>query len=273
VLGLMVMLVLLLTWAFSATACASRDDEIVKAHSNQGPAISIVSPQPGATLSGNAVQVQVEISDFIIDTEAVGKAKAPGRGHWHLYLDGEFIGAVTTEDTTLEQVTQGPHHLRVALANNDHSPLSPPAEASVVIDVGAGEFKPEGFTDDTYRSVDPYQDIDTTLPDMVASPHFVGSSPTHGDELYHTPGAIAIYFDFKLAPESAITLTREGQPMPIGPTVVAPDQYSMSASIASELPPGIYEVAYQACWPYLNCHSGSFAFVVEDASTEESGYY
>lgn len=263
---------LLLTWAFSAAACASRDDEVVKAHSVHGPAISIVSPQAGAVLSGSAVHVRVEIANFVIDTEAVGKARMPGRGHWHLYLDGEFIGAETTQETTLEQVPPGPHHLRVALANNDHSPLSPPAEASVVIDVGTREFKPEGFTDDTYRSADPYQGTDTALPDMVASPHFVGSSPTHGDGLYHTPDTIAIYFDFKLAPESEITLASEGQPVSIGPTVVAPDQYSMSASIASGLPPGIYEVAYQACWPYLNCHSGSFAFVVEDASTEESRY-
>jgi len=110
---------------------------------NEVPYIGIVTPRAGEALPADAVEVTVETGGFIIDADAIGKAAVPGRGHWHLYVDGAFVQAHAGDRVTLTSLTPGPHHLRCSLANNDHSPLDPPVEDSVVVDVvGEGLSSP-----------------------------------------------------------------------------------------------------------------------------------
>lgn len=106
-------------------------------HSTEGevPSLRIVEPQDGAVLPSGNLYVRVDVHGFIMDPAAIGKSKVPGRGHWHVYLDGKWIGASGADEYALTDVTPGPHHIRVSLANNDHSPLSPPVEDSIVLDV------------------------------------------------------------------------------------------------------------------------------------------
>lgn len=75
--------------------------------------------------------MQVQISNLTLAPGAIGQANQPGQGHWHLLLDGKLVQPVGTESFTLTGVTTGPHTIKVELHNNDHSPLSPPVEATV----------------------------------------------------------------------------------------------------------------------------------------------
>ena len=207
--------------------------------------------------------VKVEVNNFIMDSDAIGRDKVPGRGHWHLYLDGEWTGATAEEIAMLERVSAGLHHVRVALANNDHSPVLPPAEDTVIIDVdfdnsAAAAAEP----DEIATSGD--NEPEWAMPEEDASLHFVSSNPTHGEEIYYELEAITLTFDFNLAPESSIELTYKGELVPLGSVEISSDQLSMSAPILEALTlEGVYEVSYKPCWPYLNCHSGKFAVVVE----------
>ena len=83
---------------------------------------------------------------------------------------------------------------------------------------------------------------------------------------------MAVNFDFNLAPESSMEITRDGEPVSVGPVAISSNKMSMSTTIEGEGLPGIYKVSYQACWPFLNCHTGSFAFIVESMEAEQHEY-
>ena len=50
------------------------------------PSISIVSPKPGATVSGRFT-VKVRVKDYHLSCALFGKPNLHGWGHWHLNLD------------------------------------------------------------------------------------------------------------------------------------------------------------------------------------------
>jgi len=55
------------------------------------PSITIVSPRPGATVSGNFTGA-VRIKDFRASCALFGKPNLDGYGHWHLNLDSATGG-------------------------------------------------------------------------------------------------------------------------------------------------------------------------------------
>jgi hypothetical protein len=124
------------------TAPPAANPAPAKAAVARAPSIKIVAPKAGDTLSAAAIQITVDIQGFIIDPEAVGKAAVTGRGHWHLYVDGAWLHFGATESVALKPVASGPHHLRASLANNDHSPLTPAVEDSIVVEVVGGAAAP-----------------------------------------------------------------------------------------------------------------------------------
>jgi len=125
----------ILAIAFVLSACTSNQAQVIGASAEaQTPRIRIASPASQEVIDGNEVRVRVEVTGFILDNAAIGTPSVPGRGHWHVYLDGEWIAATGELEYALDRVAQGPHHLKVALANNDHSLLDPSVEDSVVID-------------------------------------------------------------------------------------------------------------------------------------------
>jgi hypothetical protein len=118
------------------------------------PAVSFTSPTDGDTVSG-PVTAEVELTDFTINPDAVGKGSVEGEGHLHFSMDegkydtpkysgangelardlgveGQYSPAV--EPTiTYEGLPPGEHTLEVYLANNDHSDTG--VEASVTVTV------------------------------------------------------------------------------------------------------------------------------------------
>lgn len=101
----------------------------------QGPELTVLSPKDGETISGTAVTVTFQTSGITlvpstIPVSEAGKrpeANRPGEGHVHFMLDLQPLVVWERGDPfTFENVPPGEHQLTVELANNDHSPLSPP---------------------------------------------------------------------------------------------------------------------------------------------------
>ncbi len=108
------------------------------------PAIQIGSAN---LVDGNLV-VEAKISGFILDPEAIGKAKVEGRGHWHLYIDGELAGftaadTITVSRNKLAEWSGGIREVKIELHNNDHSLVSESAWANTKIDFGASIKAPD----------------------------------------------------------------------------------------------------------------------------------
>jgi hypothetical protein len=115
------------------------------------PGIVITHPTDGDTVSAGALQVNVDVSNFIL-VDKLGKANAPGEGHIHYFLD---IAAPTTpgqpaipasgtwaatpsSSYSFENVSVGTHTIAVELVNNDHTPLDPPVVFEVTFSATPG---------------------------------------------------------------------------------------------------------------------------------------
>jgi hypothetical protein len=111
------------------------------------PSIKILSPQPGATVSG-PFDVTVQISNFNPNCDLMGKPGVIGYGHWHLNLDtstGPMMGmgsmVAMSCQAVMHATTQGlksgeTHTLIALLADDGHAPLNPPVESKVEVKIG-----------------------------------------------------------------------------------------------------------------------------------------
>ena len=117
--------------------------------------VEFVSPEDGATESGT-VTAEVELSNFDINADAVGKAPMEGEGHLHFAMDGgkydmpKYSGAngelakqlgvdgtysPATEPTiTYKNLPPGEHTLMVHLADNNHSDTGVEAETTFTVE-------------------------------------------------------------------------------------------------------------------------------------------
>lgn len=98
--------------------------------------------------------------------------------------------------------------------------------------------------------------------DNIKSPHYVSSTPANNTLLTESPTEVNIAFDFDLAGESTITVTRDGENVTRGGSTIAGDARSMRVPIDADKT-GNYAVKYTACWPDESCHEGSFGFSVK----------
>src|SRR6516162_8448556 len=111
------------------------------------PAITIVAPAPGATVTGTFT-VAVRITGYRNSCALFGKPNLPGWGHWHLNLDtatggmmgmGGMLGMSCT--STIRASTAGlkpgsTHTLIALLVDNMHVPLMPLTAAQVSVRIG-----------------------------------------------------------------------------------------------------------------------------------------
>ena len=127
---------------------------------NGTPNIMMVQPSEGATLTGNSVDVSVDVKNFSL-VDALGKASVAGQGHIHYFIDvlpptepgkpavttpGSYAATINTTHTW-ENVSPGTHTFSVELANNDHTPLVPPVVRTVTVTVKAGGNQMNGIPD------------------------------------------------------------------------------------------------------------------------------
>jgi hypothetical protein len=94
-----------------------------------GPRVRITSPASGATFPvGASTELQVVADNFRLEAFPPVGMMAPGRGHYHVYLDdfdgNDYLFADYTAGSQIvipPGTTAGMHRLRVSLRNHDHS--------------------------------------------------------------------------------------------------------------------------------------------------------
>ncbi len=99
------------------------------------------------------------------------------------------------------------------------------------------------------------------LPAHLVAPHFVFSTPGHGELLAHAPASVRIEFDFDVHSASNIAVSKDGQAL--GGIQKNVGQFSIETALPADAGDGVYVVKYNACWPDQSCHPGQFAFVVD----------
>jgi hypothetical protein len=93
--------------------------------------VAILSPQPQQVLRGSPATVRVRLR--LVGARIVAGTSThlvPGKGHIHLYLDGQLLTMTHTTSTTIEAYPAS-HRLEAEFVAVDHGPFSPPVTASV----------------------------------------------------------------------------------------------------------------------------------------------
>ena len=109
--------------------------QVAAASGTAKPSIKILSPTAGSKLSG-PFDVSVDVSNFNLSCDLMGKADVPGYGHWHLNFDsdtGPMMGMMTmagmscqkTFHSTTQGLKPGKHTLIALLTDNGHAPFKP----------------------------------------------------------------------------------------------------------------------------------------------------
>lgn len=95
----------------------------------------------------------------------------------------------------------------------------------------------------------------------VKAPHYVSSEPANNVLLTAAVSSVSIKFNFDLAPNSRIKVSRDSVDVATGTTSVSSNKLSLSVPVKTDTT-GNYQVAYTACWADGSCHDGSFGFSV-----------
>src|SRR5215472_2704571 len=111
------------------------------------PSITIVSPKPGATVSGSFT-VRVVVKNYDLSCALFGKPNLHGWGHWHLNLDtatggmmgmGGMIGMGCSDvmQVSTAGLKAGSTHTLIALlVDNQHAPVMPMIASEVKVQIG-----------------------------------------------------------------------------------------------------------------------------------------
>jgi hypothetical protein len=108
------------------------------------PSIRVLSPRPGATVSGSFV-MKVAPKNFEFSCALYGKPNVAGYGHWHANVDsttkgmmgmGTMLGMSCSNSfrVSLAGIKPGKHTFYAILEDNQHAP-TPKAQDSVTVDV------------------------------------------------------------------------------------------------------------------------------------------
>jgi uncharacterized cupredoxin-like copper-binding protein len=102
------------------------------------PAITIVSPSDGATITSNDIVVQVKVENFTVDCSQLGRPDQDGVGQILALVDGTTVAQLTNfycSDTFTVPgagITPGSHQLAIALASNTHVPMMETAQVVTI---------------------------------------------------------------------------------------------------------------------------------------------
>ena len=96
--------------------------------------LEILSPQPGATITGTEVAVKLELTGGRITT-VVSTKLTPYQGHIHVKLDGRTITLLGTLEETVTDLTAGDHVVEAEFVAADHGPFDPRVVTQVTFTV------------------------------------------------------------------------------------------------------------------------------------------
>jgi hypothetical protein len=85
-------------------------------------ATKFVSPQNGAVITANSIDVKVAVTGYQLSCALAGKAPKEGFGHYHIELDHALVNMYCSDAATisLQNVAPGQHTLTVLPALNNH---------------------------------------------------------------------------------------------------------------------------------------------------------
>src|SRR5712692_7476112 len=85
-----------------------------------------VSPSSGTVVTGNSIDVNVQVSGFQMSCALAGKAPKAGFGHYHIELDHALVNMYCSDTATisLQNVAAGQHTLTVLPALNNHEEVT-----------------------------------------------------------------------------------------------------------------------------------------------------
>lgn len=88
-----------------------------------GAKLKVLSPKPGATITGNSVSTAISVSNFRLDCSLAGTANRKGVGHYHIELDHSLVNMYCskTAKISLLDVAPGKHTVAFVPAANDHA--------------------------------------------------------------------------------------------------------------------------------------------------------
>jgi hypothetical protein len=89
------------------------------------PSINLNKPVDGSYFYSTDLEVDVAISDLLMNASAIGGNNSIGEGHWHLYINDDLIGPYTDGVVMLSDLPLGTHEIKIVLVNNDHTPIIP----------------------------------------------------------------------------------------------------------------------------------------------------
>jgi hypothetical protein len=119
----------------SATDDSATDDSAVP----PSPTVTAAFT-PAVVAAGESSQLDVVIENFeVVDpTGSPMPEAAPGEGHYHLFLDGEYILAAWTPFVTIDtspDTALGKRVFRVALVDSEHNEIVPTVETEATLTI------------------------------------------------------------------------------------------------------------------------------------------
>jgi len=128
------------------------------------PSVSILWPKNGATVSGASFPLVMDVRNFRLSCDMLGKPKVANTGHWHVDVNKPetammgtvkpgtsqqqmmmmmmeamatmmSMGCNNTFDVPLAGVSAGKHNFYVVLVDTAHEPLNPAVTATVTVNV------------------------------------------------------------------------------------------------------------------------------------------
>ena len=102
------------------------------------------------------------------------------------------------------------------------------------------------------------------------TPHFLDSTPLHGETYASQPINVTLNFDFDLATESEISVTStNNKEWTVGEVIIEDNKTALKKDLEQNMPDGSYLVLYKACWFDKSCHEGQFSFKIDSSKVSE----
>lgn len=125
--------ILILTVALTAFVTAQRMDAQAPAGGMKPSIMAKLIDADKKAASGNAT-VEVTTSGIeLVDPTISMEKPVPGQGHLHYQLDKGPVIATPTAKLSFHELAPGAHTILVMLVGNDHKPLGPQQQLSVMV--------------------------------------------------------------------------------------------------------------------------------------------
>lgn len=150
------------------------------------PHLTLDSPGEGSSVALNWTAITVTVANFTLAPDKIGQPPVTGEGHWHVLVDGTYVGASGTLTGLAPDLSAGTHTIRVQLANNDHSALGSPVFDEVTVTV-VGARASIAITSPAEGAViyGNSTTIGVLVTNFTMAPGKIGQPPVNGEGHWH----------------------------------------------------------------------------------------